>query len=156
MISILLFIFLTLVFAYFIGLPLYRKRPILFPKKSLYIITFLLISFTTSIWINTLLISLSGLAFLTLLFIITDFWIMLGITKADLINALNKSVLGVQAKSEPHLNGVRLNEPNGTIHLYCTFSNLSFVIFDLDKKSNKHKLLRSVFKKFIDNYNFTL
>jgi hypothetical protein len=152
-----LFLFLLiLVLLYTAGLPIYRKRPIVFTETKLLVIILFTVGFAIFSWKALWLLWLGILVLGDLSIFLGHFWITLGMEKANLHSALQKALVGTLTKFEPSDFGVKLLEPDGEIKMKNVFNNITIVTFNLAIKSKKHKLVKSVFQKFIDNYFFKI
>lgn len=145
--------FLILVFLYIFGLQFYKKRPVVLTKRLIIILIVTILLFFISISVHLILFWIITATLLVIPALLLDFWLIFGIQKINLIEALNKATIGTQTSTEPVPNGINLISPSGKITLKGYIFNSSIVVFKINKDSAKHLLLKKVFKKFIDNYH---
>jgi hypothetical protein len=141
---------------YIVGLPLYRKRPIVLTDRKIFVLILFAFGFAVSNFEIVWFLVIGVLALRPLLFYFVSFWITVGIEKVDLNAALQKALDGTLTKYEHTDQGVKLIDPGGEIKVRKFPPNVGFVTFSLSSKSAKQKLVKTVFQKFIDNYFFKI
>ena len=143
--------FLTFGAIYSSSTTLVRRRPLVLGRAGLCALALLLPALGTLLrpdlfpgWAG-----LFGLQ--TLLLVIRDTWITVGARKDNIECALRRSMEGTLTRGQWSPLGVRLDRPSGTIHLRTVLGRLQLITFNLPAASKRQRLLKKVFKKFVQN-----
>lgn len=145
LIAITLFVLLS---GYFVILPLSKKRPVLIKNIGipLFIVTIFgivaLLSHIFILWIGVV---------IALYFYFIQSWIVFGVTKEKLVEALQRATVMTRANFE--MDGkVYLIDGSMKIGISNLGQKTDFISFKSKKDSKRANLAKEVFRKFIQNY----
>jgi hypothetical protein len=133
---------------YFFVLPVCKKRPIMLKNGGLAVYLFLLAIALLSLS-KVLALVVGGLILLFLCLLKP--WFIYGITAEMIVDTLNKSALATRANLEKVGNIYNVGEKM-EIKVYTIGNKIKILSFNKYGRSQKNKLIRSVFGRFIMNY----
>lgn len=141
-------IFFVILTCYFFVFPLSKKRPVLIKEVWLNVYLFVLAMVLLQpfeIWTFAILILI-----LLILHLLKP-WLIYGVTKEMLYDALEKAALATRTHIEKTENGYKID---GCIRIrqHEISKKTMFLVFRKIGESKKAKLTKIVFQKFIQNY----
>lgn len=145
--------YIVLVLCVIIGLhlillPLSKKRPILLKGvEAAFFFALLITCMTFFIRPYNYILGL----IIVLIFLFIKYWIVMGISKNNIIDALNKAILATRANSENTTTGYILDGAL-RITIYNIGGKMNIVIFKNILYSKKAILTQTVWRKFIQNF----
>jgi hypothetical protein len=136
---------------YVLSTTLLRGRPLVLTRVGLVPIA-LLVPALAALLRTDLLPAWAGVFGLqTLLLMMKDVYMTVGVGKADVANALKRAVNGTQTTATLSPRGAQLAGPSGTIVIRTMLPRFQLITLNLHRGSKRHRLLKKVFKKFVQN-----
>jgi len=143
---------LTLLIIFFIALPIFHSRPIIIQRKEELILV-LLLSAILALWLHPIVFALA-LVIATVIYY-NDHWILLGVSRENVMLALQKAVVATRSESRVVENSIQINGEMlvKTHHFGKSFAVLRYT-GNTQTNSKRTKLTKNVLYKFINNYKF--
>lgn len=148
LIAYLLLFVLVLLIAYFVGLPVSKKRPVFIRERGCAILLSTPVALLGA-FVNPLVYLIAIVA--GLLLYLTKPWVVYGISREQIDSAIERASLATRTPCLKADYGYKLN--NDILIKIAGFgARLHIVRFKVPKGSKKAKLTKNVTRKFIQNY----